>query len=236
MEHLKDNISVENHDTRENLSLVMSGKVDYAMISIVDYFRNKDQLQLVRGPTITGLGHSMSNLMISKQEGPHNGMRIGVTNQTETTAFFLRIVLDKTFPDSILVRSKHSDPSSLLEENDFALVIGDAALSVYSTSYRIIYDVTHMFSSLYSLYSIYAVTVKKNNSVAPEVFPADFRVSPWEKKKIASRMKLDIPSGILQRYYEVISYDYDSIIQGHLEKLEKLYFINSKRIFNSELS
>ena len=231
---MKDKISVESHDTRENLSLVMSGKVDYAMISVVDYFNNKDQLNLVRGPTITGLGHSMSNLMISRNEEPHDRMRIGVTSQTETTAFFLRLVLDKTFPDSILIRSKHSDPTSLLEENDFALVIGDAALSVYSSSFRIIYDVTHMFSRLYNLYSIYAVTVRKKGPDSSDVFPADFRVTPWEKRKTAASLEIGIPSRIVQRYYEVISYDYDSIIHEHLGKLEKLYSTNKMEIFNPE--
>ncbi len=231
---MKSKISVESHDTRENLFLVMSGKVDYAMISVVDYFKNSDQLQLVRGPTITGLGHSMSNLLISRNEEPHDGMRIGVTSQTETTAFFLRMVLDKTFPDSILVRSKHSDPSSLLEENDFALVIGDAALAVYSSSFRIIFDVTHMFSRLYNLYSIYAVTVKKKGSDSSDVFPVDFRVTPWEKRKMAASLEIGISPGILQSYYEAISYDYDSIIHEHIGKLEKLYFNNRMRIFNPE--
>ena len=230
---MKEAISVESHDTRENLSLVMSGKVDYAMVSIVDYFRNADALDLVRGPTITGLRHSMSNLLISKGDDPRDGMKIGITSQTETTAFFLRLILDKTFPNSRLVRSKHSDAASMLKENDFALVIGDMALSVFSTSFRIIFDVTHMFSRLYNIYSIYAVTVKKKGSDSSNIFPVDFKVTPWEKKKISASIRDNVPSGILQRYYEVISYDYDSIIHEHIGKLEKLYFMNSGRIFES---
>ena len=232
-EHLQGKISTESHSTRENLSLVLSGKVDYSMISIVDYFKNKVELELVEGPTITGLAHSMSNLFISNGKDPYNGMKISVSSQTETTAFFLRLVLNKTFPVAKFLRSRHSDAESMLKESDFALVIGDDALSVYNTSYRIIFDVTHMFSRLYNLYSIYAVTVKRKGTETPSVFPADFKVNPWEKKKSAERINSKISSEILDRYFEVISYDFDSIISDHVEKLEELYNANGKTIFES---
>lgn len=226
-------MKVESHNTRENLKLILENKVDYAMISLVDYFRNKEFLKLIHGPTITGLRHSMSNLLISKGEDPVDNMRIAVTEQTETTAFFLRLVLDKTFRDSKLIRSREHTYDKLLAEENYALLIGDSALSVYETSLRIIYDVTHMFTTLYGLYSIYAVTVSNRKSTVPSEFPEDFNVMPWEKRRMAAKTQTGVSNGILERYFDVISYNFDSVLESHIGKLENLYKQNSDRIFSS---
>ena len=101
-----EKFEVSRSDTRSNLRDLLYGKVDYAMISLIDYFKNRKSLVLVDGPTISGKGKSDSNLLISNGSDPFPGMRIAVTSETETTAFFLKLILQRLYPGSELIRSR----------------------------------------------------------------------------------------------------------------------------------
>ncbi len=90
-----------------------------------------------------------------------------------------------------------------------------------------------MFTTLYGLYSIYAVTVSNRKSTVPSEFPEDFNVMPWEKRRMAAKTQTGVSIGILERYFDVISYNFDSVLESHIGKLENLYKQNSDRIFSS---
>ncbi|MCL4345912.1 MAG: hypothetical protein M1375_03540 [Candidatus Thermoplasmatota archaeon] len=231
--HLEGRFSIHRGTTRENLKMVLSGKTDYAMVSIVDYFRHMNELELVHGPTITGKIHSMSNLVISRDLDPYPGMNVAVTAETDTTAFFLREILDEMYPGSNLIRSRRSKPDELLSEEDFALVIGNNALTVYESSFRVLFDVTKMFGKLFDLYSIYAVTVARKDSGMNISMKGEFEVEPWEKTELVDSVssKFGISRNIISDYFSAISYDYDSVIEKQIGVIREMYEEKKDNIF-----
>ncbi|MGP6239207.1 MqnA/MqnD/SBP family protein [Cuniculiplasma sp. SKW4] len=231
--HLEKNFIIRRGTTRDNLKLLLSGQADYAMISIVDYFKHYNELDLVYGPTITGKIHSMSNLLISKDLDPYPGMNIAVTSETETTAFYLREIVDQMYPGTKLIRSKRSTPEELLSEEDFALVIGNNALRVYESDFRVIFDVTKMFSKIFDLYSIYAVTATKKDGGMERSLKGEFEVEEWEKTKLVEPVssKYGISPNILANYFAAISYDFDTVIEREIKIIKEMYDEKKENIF-----
>ena len=227
---------VNRGTTQDSLRFLLSGETDYAMISLVDYFKNKDILKLQSGPTITGKTRSNSNLLISSGDDPIERMKISVTKETETTAFYLRLVLDKLFPESTLERSEKTSAEDLLNENKYALIIGDKAMNVYRTNYKIILDVTHMMSRLYSFYSVYAVTASLRDCEDDKNLEKLCRIPSWEIRReiqeIAKRR--DVAENLLTEYYNVISYDFNPFIKKNIDIMEKIYEENRDRIFSGD--
>lgn len=231
--HLERDFIIRRGTTRENLKLLLSGQTDYSMISIVDYFKHNNELDLVYGPTITGKIHSMSNLLISRGLDPYPGMNIAVTSETETTAFYLREIVDEMYPGTKLIRSKRSTAEELLSEEDFALVIGNNALKIYETDFRIVFDVTKMFSKIFDLYSIYAVTAMKKDSGLERSIKGKFEVEEWEKKELVDQIssKYGIGGNILANYFSAISYDFDTVIEKQIKIIKEMYDEKKENIF-----
>ncbi len=232
--HLDGKFTIRRGTTGENLKLLLSGQVDYAMISLVDYFKHFNSLDLVYGPTIVGKIHSMSNLLISRDLDPYPGMNIAVTAETETTAFYLREIVDEMYPGTRLIRSKSSTPEDLLSEEDFALVIGNNALKVYESNFRVIFDVTKMFSKLFDLYSIYAVTAMKKDSGMERSMKGLFEVEPWEKTEMVQTIsaKHGISPDIISNYFSAIGYEFDSVIEKEIKIIREMYEEKQENIFN----
>ncbi len=232
-EYSEKDFVVTRGNTRDNLIHVMNGSVDYAMISLVDYFKNTDKLKIVDGPTISGKIHSNSNLLISKGDDPYAGMYVAVSSETETTAFFLKLLLDKLYPDSKLLRSKKGDADDLLKEQNFALVIGNNALDIYKTNLRILLDVTHMMSRIFNRYSIYSVTVSLKNTENDPNLNRVKQVPSWfinkHIKKISSERK--ISEMLLRTYYSALTYDFNEIILENITEYEKDYAKIREHIF-----
>ena len=211
----RNKFNITRGSTRENLEDVLKGKVDYSMISLVDYFKNRDTLKILDAPTISGKGHSNSNLLISRGEDPFPGMRVAVTSETETTAFYLKLILNKLFPNSVLIRNDSGKAEDLLQEEQFALVIGNNALDVYKTDLRIIFDITHMISKIFDLYSIYAVTVSLKETEYDPNLKELKNLEKWFITRHIDAISSDhnMSKSILRDYYNAITYDFNDIMK-----------------------
>ncbi len=230
----KNLFNISRGTTRDNLSRVISGEVDYSMISLVDYFKNADKLKIVNGPTISGKIHSNSNLLVSKGGDPFPGMRIAVSSETETTAFYLKLILDQLYPGSILIRSKHGNASDLLSEENFALVIGNNALEIYHSNIRILLDITHMISRLFNRYSIYGVTVSLKEREEDIKLEALKNVPVWFINEHIAEIadKHHIQANLLGTYYSALTYDFNEIMLENIHEYKKDY----DRVHNSIFS
>lgn len=219
----QEKFEVSRGDTRSNLKDLLDGKVDYAMISLVDYFKNRELLELVDGPTISGKGKSDSNLLVSNGIDPFPGMRIAVTSETETTAFFLKLILQKLYPGSELIRSQKNSVFDLLKEEDFALVIGNRALDIYKTDIKIIFDITHMVSKIFNTHSIYAVTASLKDREHDENLIQLKNIPRWVITRDLERISKEhnMEKGILNEYYSSLTYDLNNLM-----KREILIFMN----------
>ena len=200
------------------LDLLLKGEIDCAMISLLEYFRHSDALELVESATISSRNATMSTLLVSRKPGIREPMRIEVTEHTKTTAFYLELVLKKLGLDYELAWSGNRDADSLLDEAEYALVIGDEALMVFGSQHCIIWDIGSQFSSLYSMMPVFSVTVKRKGlDCSEEIQQLGLAISKSREfadacAEDASR-KLGLDKSILMQYYRTIRYDFNSEVR-----------------------
>ncbi len=63
-EYGKEKFQISRGSTWDNLQSILNGDVDYAMVSLVDYFKNIERLKIVNGPTISGKTHSQGDIVL----------------------------------------------------------------------------------------------------------------------------------------------------------------------------
>ena len=134
-------------ETPKNImKLILEGKLDCGMVSLFEYFENQKNLELVKSATIHSQRGTMSTLLVTRKNEIVSPMKIAVTEHTRTTAVYLELVLQKMNIDYSLIWSGRGDAEALLNEADYALVIGDEALKLYSKKLRRIWDLGLPFS------------------------------------------------------------------------------------------
>lgn len=211
---------VEINSPRENLKLVMEGKAECGMVSLLDYFRNMDSLKLIQGPNIHSRSRTISTIVISKGENLYHGARIAVTAQTETTSFYLEQILKVEFPKAETIKMSYSSAKDLLEEEQFALVIGDEALKAYSENYRILIDVGLHYSLLTSYYPVYAVMVSKeelSDERTGQINMAVINSKNFIQNAIKDGEDKGFSKELLSSYYRAIGYQFDDVIRRSID-------------------
>ncbi len=208
------------------LEMLLNGKIDCGMVSLLEYFGHMEALELVESATIHSKNATMSTLLISRTHEIKEPMKIAVTEHTKTTAFYLELILKKLGLSYELKWSKEREADALLREEDYALVIGDEALKVFGTQHVIIWDIGSQFSSLYSSMPVFSVTVKRKGSdCSKEIQQLDNAIAGSKKfhEECADEdsKKLNLDISILRQYFQTIRYDFDS------EVLRTLRFVQS---------
>lgn len=223
---LSKHFRVEENNPRINLEKIKKGQLDYGMVALVRMFSNGDDLKIVKGPTITGKIHSMSNLLISNGKKMYNGMEIAVTSETDTTSFYLSLILDKYFPDSQMILCKREDPEGLLEESDFALVIGDNALSVYRKNYTVLMDISYMITKIFEIPPIYAVTATSSKENLDNHM---WNVNSEIYREVLNNFN-ENERDFMDYYYRSISYEYNRITEMSVEFFRRMYLKKNRFI------
>lgn len=213
------------------LKQILQGKLDCGMVSLFEFLENQDRLELVESATIHSLRGTMSTLLVTRKGNISSPMKIAVTEHTRTTAVYLELVLRKMNIDYTLIWSSEREAEALLKEADYALVIGDEALKVYSTNIRIIWDLGYQFSSIYSMLPVFSVTVKaKGKDCSREIDLLDQAVenSPEyiEQTVEAGRRRLGLPADTLRRYYHTIRLDFSNEVRRTVDFLSRYYVAN----------
>ena len=202
-------------DTPKNLlASILKGEIGCGMISLFEYFENRDALELVESATIHSMKGTMSTLLVSRTGRLKKSMRIAITEHTRTTAVYLELILQKINIDYEFVWSSEREAEALLDEAEYALVIGDEALRVYGTTLRIIWDIGFQFSSIFSLMSVFSVTVKRKGTDCTkeaENLEIAIRDSPAHTESCVEvdSEKLGLPAEILRQYFRTIRYDFN---------------------------
>lgn len=222
----EDQSDIVRDTPKKLLEMLLGGKIDCAMISLLEYYSHRDVLELVQSATIHSKNTTMSTLLISKENIIREPMKIAVTEHTKTTAFYLEMILKKLGITYELKWSQKRDANELLEEADYALVIGDEALKVFASQYVIIWDIGTQFSSLYTRMPVFSVTVKRKDSdCSTDIQQLDSAIMKSrefvEKCAVEDSGKLGISVSILRQYFRIIRYNFDS------EVLRTISFIES---------
>ncbi len=215
----------------EILRRVLAGELDGGMVSLVSCLRNPS-LQIEKVATISSRAATLSTLLVSSEKNLAPGMNIATTAHTKTTSLYLSLILNAMSIPHTLNQGSSTDAASLLKESDFALVIGDEALSLYRSDLRILLDIGYEFSRLFSLPPVYAVTVSgEGRDCSP--YLRILRTASTEASKLREEAagtlsrKLGIRKEIALSYYRNIKYNYDpvfdrtiSVVAEHLKGIQ----------------
>lgn len=216
-------------ETPKNImKLILDGKLQCGMVSLFEYFENQNRLEIVESATIHSLRGTMSTLLVTRGREIVSPMKIAVTEHTRTTAVYLELVLQKMNIEYSFIWSSKREAEALLEEADYALVIGDEALRVYSTDLRIIWDLGYQFNSLYSMMPVFSVTVKaKGKECSREIeflnqAIVDSKEHIDETVSIDSK-KLGLPEDIIRRYLQTIRFEFNNEVKKTINFLSRYF-------------
>lgn len=223
-----DKSLVKRDTPKRILSSVLNGELDCGMISLFEYFENNEKLDLVKSATIHSRRGTMSTLLVTRNVRISGPMRISVTEHTRTTAVYLELILKKLGIDYTLIWSKERDAEPLLQEAEYALVIGDEALKVYGTNLRIVWDIGFQFSSLFSMMPVFSVTVSgKSRECSREISALDQAIidAPSYEEECArdDSGKLNLREDLLRQYFRTIRYDFDNEVLKTINFLSAYY-------------
>ncbi|MEM0157454.1 MAG: MqnA/MqnD/SBP family protein [Thermoplasmataceae archaeon] len=198
---------------REIISLIMDGHLSCGMVSLVEYFNHRDILDLEKSAVISSRGPVISTLLVSRGSRPHNGMKIAVTRHTRTTEMYLKYILQCEGIEYETRQSSSTEAQDLLNEAEFALVIGDEALKAFSGGLRIIWDIGYEFNRISSHAPVFAVTVRRKESDCTteisHLNTAMLRAHEFrERCATESSRNLGIPQTVLRRYYSLVRYEF----------------------------
>lgn len=222
-------------ETPKNIMrLILEGNLDCGMVSLFEYFENQDRLDLVESATIHAFRATMSTLLVTRKSGIVSPMRIAVTEHTRTTAVYLELVLKKLNIDYSLIWSSSRDADSLLKEAEYALVIGDEALRVYSTDLKIVWDLGYQFNLLFSMMPVFSVTVKgKGKECGKEIEILDRAITDSkdhiQEAITADSEKLGLSKEILRRYFNTIGFEFNNEVRRTMDFLSR-YFTQGRNL------
>jgi len=207
-------------DSPENiLNMIKDDKIDAGMVSLIPFLNSG--LKLSETANIHSVKNTVSTLLISNKKHIENKIKISVTSLTATTSFYLSTILNKMKINYKFVKSKYHDAKSLLEENDYSLVIGDDALDVYSKKYNIIFDIGYEFSHMFNLMPVYAVTATKkyyDNKIINDAINNSKNYIEKSIEKNQNRIKRNI----LDFYYNDIKYDFNNEVNETIKFIQKI--------------
>ncbi len=210
---LSSQTKMSKESPADNLKGVLDGKYSTAMVSLVSYLENSDDLELLKGANIHTKAQTLSTLLVSAGKDLADRMEVAVTAHTRTTELYMDLVLSRMGISPKKIYSKATEAADLLEEAEFALVIGDEALRYFHGDGKIILDIGYEVSHFFKLEPLYAVTVARKDSVdMDEVRILEKSVNLSRGYIIESIEKGSAERGIsrdlLEYYYSLINYEY----------------------------
>lgn len=224
---LEGKMDIARENPLNSLRGVLKGSYEASVVSLISYLDNRNSLKVLPTANIHSMGTTGSTLLLSSGNLMGRHMKIAVTEATRTTSFYLSEVLKKMNIEFSLVQEDAQDAETLLERADYALVIGDEALKIYGSTYRILLDVGFEFSRLFRKSPLFAVTVQRkdgNEELASEINEAMRDHEKYNEqcsKEAADRLSLN--PRIMEWYYSLIEYSYDNHVSDTLKYVSQIF-------------
>ncbi len=206
------------------LDMILGGELEGGMISLVSLLENG--LELFKGANIHSVSTTMSTILVSRGKGLSKKMEIAVTSHTRTTEFYLEMVLKGLGIEYKMLHSDSTDANDLLNQAEYALVIGDEALRVYSTDLRIILDTGYEFSRLFHMQPLYAALAYKREEKPPAGFADVDRATAPERPVVEEAVeeaskRLNLDKKLMRRYFSLVKYDYVPVLDRTVDFVSK---------------
>ncbi|EQD34208.1 solute-binding protein, partial [mine drainage metagenome] len=154
--------------------------------------------------------------LVSGGKDMQKQMNIAVSADTETTKWYMSNVLRSLGVNISLKSSEYIEAGDLLSEADYALVIGDEALKVFSTKLRILLDIGSEFLRAFQMLPLYAVSVSRvKEKEGDDAWIADAEQYKSEcAENLAAR--LGISPILAKRYYANVRFQQEKSISNTL--------------------
>jgi aminodeoxyfutalosine synthase len=145
--------------------LSKAGQIEAGLFSLVDYLRQRDQLEMLNFGIATR--DQVKSVMLFSNYGWQDlaGKSVGITDETATSVQLLRVLLEKKYGVRVRLRRMHSGVNDFTEY-DAVLLIGDEALRRNTTGlhgFELVYDLASEWYAWQQLPFVFAVWAVKRS-------------------------------------------------------------------------
>ncbi len=145
--------------------LARAGQIDAGLFSLVDYLKQRDQLEMLNLGIATR--DQVKSVMLFSNYGWQDlaGKSVGITDETATSVLLLRVLLEKKYGVRARLRRMHSGVNDFTPY-DAILLIGDEALRRNTTGlhgFELVYDLASEWYDWQKLPFVFAVWAVKRS-------------------------------------------------------------------------
>ncbi len=204
----KQGYDVVESNPREMTELLGSS-IDFAPVPAFYYLLNKERLRSYDF-CVASTNRVISVLVVSRNNKSLDNSSIAVTDHSMTSVNLLKIILREKGMENELVAPQDSKPTPLLNNSNYALVIGDEAIKARML-YRVVMDLGEEWYELTGkpmVFGISASLIGFDASVTNDLVLKSIDWG-WENLKevvSAAESKFKMPGEFLEEYFKTLSY------------------------------
>lgn len=204
----KQGYDVVESNPREMTELLGSS-IDFAPVPAYYYLLNKERLRSYDF-CVASTNRVISVLVVSKNNKRLDKGSIAITNHSMTSVNLLKIILREKGMENKLVAPDNSKPTPLLDNSDYALVIGDEAIKARML-YRVVMDLGEEWYELTGKPMVFGISASLKDFDASVTNDLIMKSIDWgleNLKEIVSsaESKFKMPGEFLEEYFKTLSY------------------------------
>ncbi len=204
----KQGYDVVESNPREMTELLGSS-IDFAPVPAFYYLLNKDRLRSYNF-CVASTDRVISVLVVSRNNKDLNKGSIAITNHSMTSVNLLKVILREKGMENKLVAPHSSKPTPLLDNSEYALVIGDEAIKARML-YRVVMDLGEEWYELTGKPMVFGISasLKGVDASATDELVMESIDWGWENLEeivAAAESKFKMPGEFLEEYFKTLSY------------------------------
>jgi len=228
-----DGIKIISSTPKQLLRMLLKGEIDMAPIASSNLLTSENGLVKLPIMSIHSKGPIMSAIVVShKYSKLRRDAKIAVTADTSASSLMLKKILQLSNINAALVDASETSARTLLQDEEFALVIGDDALRARLDNHNIVLDIGEEWWRLTRTPAVFAVTaaVKENYDKSRVEFANVQRIL----KKIvldnrdlievaeSSSRRSGLPLDLILDYFRNLRFIYDRSVDQGLRRLSEI--------------
>lgn len=183
--------------------------IDFAPVPAFYYLLNKDRLRSYDF-CIASTEKVISVLVVSKNSKSLDNGSIAITNHSMTSINLLKIILSEKGMKNKLVAPPTSKPTPLLDNSDYALVIGDEGIKARML-YNVVMDLGEEWCELTGKPMVFGISASMKDFDASVTNDLVLKSIDWGWENLeeivrAAESKFKMPGEFLEEYFRTLSY------------------------------
>jgi chorismate dehydratase len=225
-----DGIKIISSTPKNLLRMLLQGEIDMAPVASSNLLSPDSRLVKLPIMSIHSKGPIMSAIVVSdKYSKLRNGAKIATTADTSASRLMLKKILQFSNVNATLVDASETSARTLLQEEEFALIIGDDALRARLENHNIVLDIGEEWWKLTGTPAVFAVTAAvednyNNSRVEFAIVEKMLRNIVLEMKGLnevaeSSSRKSGLPLDLILEYFRNLRFNYDRSVDQGLRRL-----------------